>query len=153
MWWCRLTVQLLESIHSLRDDHLDLAYVMLVAANVLSALLLAGSDGFYSYSGGHLFRCADLMSSGSDDEVTMMYFVFMIVPLALRLIFFTSRPSFLELAVFFGIFGFGLLFVAVASDCGDLVSTGFVRGSVSANIFMATGLLSAIELIWLHVRR
>jgi len=93
------------------------------------------------------------MSSGGDGEVTMLYFVIMLVPLVLRIAFFSKRPSLLEVLVFMGLFGVGILFVCVASDCGDLITTAFLRRSLYVCLFLCTGACSALLLIFLHATK
>ena len=99
-------------------------FMIIVAAQIAAALgFVFYSDGFYSLVNGALFHCRELMSSGSDDEVTMFVFILQFLSIALRMNNIKKTPSYFEVGLYLFFIIIGILIVVISSDCGSLLTT------------------------------
>ena len=112
-----------------RVSLLSLLYVALLAFTVLASYDFAtDGQGFAAPVMGQAFYCANLQSSGSDDQVSTIVFLLCLLPILFRLMRFWKSPSNLEV-----IFALGLHLILYASlllmvECGDVLYTAFAIG-------------------------
>lgn len=82
-------------------------------------------EGFRAIVDGHVFKCRELLSSGNDDEVTLMVFVLMLLPAGLRLFRIDSVVSIGEVVLYNCLLAVGSVAVFIGLECGQYWVTVF----------------------------
>ena len=108
------------------------------------------SQGFFSIVEGSLFRCSELLSSGSDDEVMMMLFVALLVSVFVRLLRIKQTVTVVELVLFIVLFLGGIAFVMIGSECGEIGATTLSRMDGYLLSFFLAGMGSIVSLVFAY---
>ncbi|MGE7367588.1 hypothetical protein ACQKKX_00750 [Neorhizobium sp. NPDC001467] len=111
-----------------RNAIVSLVFCLLTVTAVASASGFSAYSGFFAGSTETPFQCGELLSSGGDDEVAML-FSFMIGPSVLWRLFRWNRSiSDAEVLAFFALNIGALALTLMSLDCGDFFLTAFVVG-------------------------
>lgn len=102
-------------------------------------------NGFSAIGDGHVFRCRELLSSGSDDEVTLMVFVLMLFPAGLRLFRIDLVVSTGEVVLYYFLLAIGLVVVFFGLECGHYWVTVFSNFPNSLSGFTFFGGISFLS--------
>ena len=133
---------------------LSVLFMGLVGLQVASALGVAvHPDGLYAFSDDGVFRCRELMSSGSDDEVLMIFFVALAPCIVIRLWNISRKPSGVEIGLYVGILALGLLILIapIGLECGDVAATLLHHKSphpIAFALFTLAALIVLFALRW-----
>ncbi len=130
-----------------RNAVVSLIFCLACAAAVASALGFAVSSEFLTDTGGGVFHCKELLSSGGDDELAMA-FLSIVIPSILWRAFHWKRPIFvLEIGVFLGVYGVAFAVITMSLDCGDFFFTAFGVGDAYLQAFCVFSAVAAGALI------
>ena len=104
------------------------------------------TGGFVVETGGALFYCNQLLSSGGDDGVVFAILLLQIFPIIIRFVFINSVGPRWETYVYFSIIVLLVLMLSVPVECGDIVDTIANGGKRFALAILASILTSGLFL-------
>ena len=123
------------------------AFMFFTVLQIFTAINFAFfSQGFFSYESGGLFQCSELLSTGSDDEVMMIVFIALIVPILIRLRHRKDRPTFIEICLYFTIVLVGLVISVFTVECGTKFDTMFMAYDLNLMFFFVFGICSLVAM-------